>query len=250
MPSRNLAVLCAIGVAVGLAGTILTAQEDDGSASTVTQQGGQRTYAVSGFDAISAVAADKVDVSVGPAFSVHGSGNAAALDRFDVAVDDGALKIEPKRSAWWHMPWSKAGPVAFTVTLPKLSQASFVGSGAMKIDRVAGPRFEANVAGSGQMDIATLTVDDAEFSVAGSGDLSARGKVRTAHASVAGSGDLKATGLTADSADLSMIGSGDAGLTVNNQADISIVGSGDVAIGGSAHCTVSRIGSGDVKCPG
>lgn len=246
--TRNLAILCSIGAAVGLAGTIVTAQQDDSPAG-VALQGGQRTYAVAGFERVSAVGPHEVVVSVGPGFSVRGDGGAEALDRFQVRVDDGVLKIEPRDSGWWDFHWSTTEPATFHVTLPRLSAASFVGSGAMRIDRVEGPRFSASLAGSGEMDIAALTVDDAEFSLAGSGDLSARGKVASAHVSVAGSGDMKAAGLTSDTAELSMIGSGSAALAVNDEADVSIVGSGDVAIAGSAHCKVSRLGSGEVKCP-
>jgi hypothetical protein len=245
---RKLLVLCSIGLAVGVVGTIATMRHDNG-ATAVTGQGGQRTYAVSDFERISAVGPRQVVVSVGPAFSVRGTGSADALDRFEVAVDHGALKIEPKHSAWWDFSWGKTGSATFYVTLPQLSAASFVGSGDMKIDKVTGQRFAASVAGSGQMEIGALSVDDAEFSLAGSGDLAAGGKVARAHVSVAGSGDMNAPGLISDTAEVSMVGSGGAALTVNSQADISIIGSGDVAIGGSAHCKVSRIGSGDVKCP-
>lgn len=226
----------------------MTAQQDGGTAAK-TEQGGQRTYDVADFERVSAVGPHEVVVSVGPGFSVRGTGGADALDRYEVVVDNGDLKIRPKHAAWWGLPWSNARPATFYVTLPRISAASFVGSGSMKIDRVEGRRFDASVAGSGQMDIAALTVDEAELSLAGSGDLSARGKVKTAHVSVAGSGDLRASDLTSATAELSMVGSGDAALTVENQADVSIVGSGDVAIGGTAHCKVSRLGSGDVECP-
>lgn len=245
---RNLVILCSIGIAVGLAGTIVTVAKNS-SPAVATDQSGQRAYEVTGFDRISAVAADEVVVSVGPGFSVHGTGAADALDHFEVVVANGALKIEPKHHAWWGWPWSRTGPTTFHVTLPQLSAVSFVGSGDMKIDKVSGQEFAASLAGSGQMEIDALAVDDARFSVAGSGDLSAAGRVGNAHVSVAGSGDMKTSGLTSDNADLSMVGSGDAALTVNGDAHVSIVGSGDVAIGGSAHCTVSRLGSGDVECP-
>jgi len=246
--NRKILFLCSIGVAVGLGGMIVTAQQDDGTAA-VTDQSGQRTYAVADFDKISAVAAPDVVVSVGQGFSVRGAGGARALDRFEIVVDGAELKIQPKHSAWWGLPWSHVRPATFYVTLPQISAASFVGSGEMKIDRVEGPRFAATVAGSGHMDIAALAVDDADFSLAGSGDLSVRGRARSAHVSVAGSGDMKGADLTSDSADVSMVGSGDASLTVNGQADVSIVGSGDVTVGGSGHCKISRLGSGDVNCP-
>ncbi len=207
--TRKLVLLCSLGIAVGLGGMIATAQEED-SPAAVTDASGQRTYEVAGFERISAVGADQVVVSVGPRFAVHGAGNADTLDRYQVTADGGALKIEPKHGAWWGWPWPERGHVTFKVTLPQLSAASFVGSGAMTIDKVSGRQFAANVAGSGKMEIGELAVDDARFSVAGSGD---------------------------------------AELTVNDDAQVSTIGSGDVTIGGSAHCTVSTIGSGNVTCP-
>ena len=249
---NRLGVLSAIGIVIGGAGMIgssLIAEADNGSPVATTGQGGERTYAAAGFERVSAVGPQEVAVKVGPAFSVSATGDADALDRYEVVVRGGALRIQPRHGAWWDIDWSNRKPVTFTVTLPQISAASFVGSGEMKIDRVEGNRFEANLAGSGHMDIAELAVDNARFSVAGSGDLSANGKARDAHVSVAGSGDMRATGLAIDTAHVSIAGSGDAELTVKDDAHVSTVGNGDVTISGTARCTVSRIGAGSVRCP-
>ena len=245
---RNLAKLCAVGLAIGVVGTVVTATQDSGLAA-VSGGSGQRAYNVSGFEGVSATGSADVEVSVGPAFSARGTGSAGALDRYEVVVENGMLKIQPKRSAWWGQFWSGSRGATFYVTLPQLSSATLAGSGDMKIDKVSGPKFAADLQGSGDLEVAALAVDQVQLSLAGSGDMSVSGRAGNARVSVAGSGDMEASGLSSTTADVAIFGSGDVALTVANAANVSVAGSGDVSIGGSAHCNVSRSGSGDVTCP-
>jgi len=244
---QKLMVLSSLGIVVGLAGTVVTAQQGD-APSAYSAQGGQRSYEVAGFETISAIGPNDVVVSVGPAVSVRAEGDPDALDKYEVVVEDGELKIQPKRDSGWGFGWDDVKPAKFYVTMPQISAATLIGSGDMKVDRVDGGRFSATVTGSGQLDIAALSVDDAKLTIAGSGDLTARGRARTSEISIAGSGDVLARELTSDTAAVSIAGSGDAALTVQGNANVSIVGSGDVDIAGDARCTVTRMGSGEVRC--
>jgi hypothetical protein len=242
---RGISILAAAMVAAACAGSASTAQPAGESAAAQTEQ---RDYDVRGFDSVSSVGPHRIRVSVGPAFSVHAQGTAKTLERTEVVVEDGVLKIEPRHDKRWNHEWDDYEAATFDVTLPRLSGATMVGSGEITVDRVGGDGFSGSVAGSGVLEIADLSVASANLSVAGSGDLVARGKVRSAKVSVAGSGNLRARELASGDASISVAGSGDVELTVNGEANVSIVGSGDVAVAGAARCTVSRIGSGKVDC--
>jgi hypothetical protein len=240
-----------------LGATMVVAQDGAGAATT------SRSYDLAGFEKVSIVGPHHVVVSVGPGFSVRAEGAQQTLADTEVEVEEGRLEIRPvDDEAYWSRRcgardgdrrrrcWDDYQPATFHVTLPRISAASLVGGGDMRIDRVEGADFSASVAGSGEIDVATLRVDDAHFSVAGSGDLVARGSARRSRVSVAGSGILRAREVTSDEASVSMAGSGDVALTVRGDARVSIVGGGEVEIAGPARCAVSRIGGGRVRCNG
>ena len=242
---RKLFATASVGVLAVLGASMVAAQNGaERAAATVA-----RTYDAAGFDAVSVVGPHRVEISVGPAWSVRADGPRDTLEETEVEVEDGRLEIHPVENGRWERErWRDYEPATFYVTLPRISAASLVGSGDMRIDRVEGDEFAASVAGSGDLDVAALQVDDARFSIAGSGDLVARGSARRSRVSVAGSGNVRARGVTSDPAQVSIAGSGDAALTVESEAHVSIVGSGDAEIAGGARCHVSRVGSGNARC--
>ena len=208
----------------------------------------ERSYRVGAFHKVAAAGASLVIVRVGSAPSVRATGPAETLDRMEVVVDREGLQIRPRKQFSRNFDWRGLKPATYTVTLPRLTDASLAGSGDMRIDRAEGDRFAASVAGSGNLDVAALRVARANLSMAGSGNLSARGSATRADLSVAGSGNVKARGLTSRTAAVSIAGSGTAELTARESADVSIIGSGNAEIAGGARCTVSRIGSGRARC--
>lgn len=240
-----------------LGGTMVVAQ--DGAVAQTT-----RSYALSGFDGIAVVGPHRVTVSVGPEFAVRAEGPTRALTDTEVSVEDGRLRIRPvddnrwerrclerdrDRRGRWHC-MNDYESVRFQVSLPRISSASLIGSGEMRIDRVEGEDFSAAVAGSGDLAVTTLRVDDARFSVAGSGNLAARGSARRSRVSIAGSGTLRGRDVTSHQASVTIAGAGDVALTVREKARVSIVGGGEVEIAGPARCSVSRFGGGRVRCNG
>jgi hypothetical protein len=206
----------------------------------------QRDYRVGSFDKVAAAGANLVIVHQGGALSVTGQGPAETLDRMEVVVERGGLQIRPRRE--YDRNWHNLKPATYTVTLPRLTDASLAGSGEMRIDRAEGDNFAASVAGSGSLDIAALRVGHANLSMAGSGKLSARGSATRADLSIAGSGDISARGVSSRNAAVSIAGSGDVELTARDSVNVSIVGSGNAEISGGAHCEVNRMGSGQAHC--
>jgi hypothetical protein len=128
---------------------------------------GQRSFNLAGFDAVSLAGPHDVVVTVGSGHSVRAEGDRTALDRLEIEVDGGNLKIGTKKGNW-PMDWSKGrAKTTIYVSLPAIRAAAIAGSGDMRVDRVRADRFAGSIAGSGDLQIASMQVTDAKFSVAG-----------------------------------------------------------------------------------
>lgn len=210
---------------------------------------GERSYAVGQFDGISLAGSQKVIVTVGGAQSVRAEGEARALDRLEIEVTDGKLRIGQKENGDRKPASGRNHPSAtIYVTTPSLAAAELGGSGKIDIDRVEGDDFAASIGGSGDLRVASLRVGNASFSIAGSGDIIAAGTAETANMSVVGSGDADLSGLRTENISIAIIGSGDVRAHASGTASISTMGSGDAHVTGPARCTVNKSGSGDVRC--
>jgi len=208
-----------------------------------------RSFAVGGFEKIDLAGSPDVTVQVGGAPSVRAEGSKDALDRLEIKVENGTLRIGRRHEeGGWSFGWHHDGRVRIVVTTPSLSGAAIAGSGDIRVDKVAGARFDGSVAGSGDLAIDHMEVGEAHFSIAGSGDVSAAGKAGNASFETAGSGDIRAGGLETQTASISIVGSGDAQARATQSADIRIMGSGDVHVAGTTNCTIHKAGSGDARC--
>lgn len=232
--------LVAATVLVAGCGMVRAENHDGGPTAT-------RGFDVRGFDRVALRGSDDVVVRVGGAESVTATGPQQVLDKLEVKVVDGELRIG--REKGWSWGWSRdQDRTVVTVTLPLLRGASVAGSGDMKVDNVQTASFSGAVAGSGHLSIASLAADAASFDIAGSGDATVAGAAKSIDVSIAGSGNLDARGLKSERAKISIAGSGDVRAAVSGEADVSILGSGDVDIAGTPRCRVSKMGSGDVRC--
>jgi hypothetical protein len=215
-----------------------------------TRPTAQRDFQVGAFDRIALGGSPNVIVAVGGAPSVHAEGDAELIQRLEIAVQDGQLRIGYREGSSHWFSFRNHGPVTIRVTVPSLAGAQIGGSGDMRIDRVQGPSFSGQIGGSGDMEIGTLAVGQASFSIAGSGGIRAAGRAESAMASIAGSGDIDLGALEAGDATLSIVGSGGINIRATRTAAVEIRGSGDVNVAGPARCTISKAGSGDVHCGG
>ena len=205
-----------------------------------------RNFQVGAFDKINLAGSPDVVVAIGGQPSVRADGDAADLERLEVNVVNGELRIgmRPGSGSWTG---SRRG-IILHVTVPSLQAASISGSGDINIDRIQGQSFAATVGGSGDLDVGNLRVGEASFAVTGSGGIRASGGATRANASLNGSGDLSLAGFEAGDATVSLVGSGDAALRATGTAQVQLTGSGDVTIAGGARCTIAKTGSGEVSC--
>ena len=216
--------------------------------SAASGQNGRRDFQVGAFDRVELAGSQNVIVKVGGAPSAYAEGDTGLLERLEVKVENGVLRIGQKKGKW-SFGWSKdRGPITVHVTAPSLRGAEVAGSGDMKIDTVQSDDFAASIAGSGELEVGSLTAKSASISIAGSGGVSASGAAESADISIAGSGDVRAAGLQVKRAKVSIAGSGNVETKAMETASIDIMGSGDVIVTGTAKCSVNKMGSGDVRC--
>ena len=244
-------LLAAASMAVLMAACSAGAQpgdQADGRESDRQPSGaqGQRSFEVGAFQRVSLEGSHDVVVTVGGAPSVRAEGDAEAIERLEIRVEDGTLKIGTERGNWSFR--RNRGHVTVHVTAPALEGAAIGGSGDMRIDRVQAQRFAASIGGSGDMEIGALRASHANFSIAGSGNIRATGQAEEAEMSIAGNGDLALQSLETRRANVSVVGSGDVELRASETVDASVLGSGDIIVHGGARCSVSKMGSGDVRC--
>ncbi|HEX8467568.1 MAG TPA: head GIN domain-containing protein [Allosphingosinicella sp.] len=211
-------------------------------------QRGSRDFAVGAFDRVSLTGSPNVVVTVGGAPTVRAEGDTALLEKLEIKVENGILRIGYKKGNWSFGPGKDRGPVTVHVSTAALRGAEVAGSGDMKIDKVEGGDFAGQIAGSGEIQLASLRARNASFSIAGSGGVTASGTAESAEFEIAGSGDVRAGGLQVRSAKVSIAGSGNVETRATESANVEIMGSGDVVVTGGAKCSVNKMGSGDVRC--
>ena len=205
-----------------------------------------RNYQVGAFDKIAVAGPYDVNVVSGGQGAISAKGGENLLEETEVVVEDGTLKIKPKKRKGIRWNW-RNGKAVFTVNAAALRSAAIAGSGGINVDKVAGD-FDGDVAGSGDLKIGAVSGGKIKLAIAGSGDVEAAGQADSIELSIAGSGDMRTGGLATRTADVSIAGSGNIEANASESADVSIMGSGDVRIQGGAKCTVSKAGSGNVVC--
>jgi hypothetical protein len=188
-----------------------------------------------------------VVVTVGGAPAVRAEGDSDTIERLDIRVENGTLKIGTRRNERWFNFRHSRGITVY-VTAPSMDAASISGSGDMRIDRVQAQAFEGEIAGSGDMQIGDLRVERVKFAIAGSGGISAAGTAEQSEVSIAGSGDVDLARLQTRRSAVSVAGSGDISVHASAAVSGEVMGSGDVTVAGGARCTVTRMGSGDINC--
>ena len=216
------------------------------AAAPTVASAAERRFALTGFDKVSAAGSEDVVITTGKTASVVAIGPQERLDKLEISVDGGTLKIRQKSGSSWS--WGSKDGVVIRVSLPALHAVSTAGSGNVSADGGSGPDFVASIAGSGDMRITNVNSAAVRLSTAGSGDFIVAGKCTTLKSGISGSGDMDLAGLACADADVAISGSGDVMVNASRTANVRISGSGDVRVTGGAKCTSRTSGSGDVSC--
>ncbi|MBB5684150.1 head GIN domain-containing protein [Sphingobium boeckii] len=209
-----------------------------------------RVATVTSFDRIRVDGPYRVEIVTGRGTSAKISGDRAAIDRVDIAVQGTLLTIRTNRTAW-QGGWpddEKGGPVIIRLTTGELRGAAISGSGSVMIDKVRGPRLSLAVEGSARMTIGRVETDRLDLGLAGSGNLTLAGATKALTAIVRGAATIDGAGLIANDLTVTSESAGNVTLGAKLSAKVVSSGAGGVAIGGKPACTVNALGSGEVVC--
>ena len=227
----------------------------------------ERSFEVGEFDCVALAGACAVVVEAGSAPSVRAEGDEEAVERLDVRVDRGTLRIGSRRH-WLDFGSFGRGATVYVTAAPTLDGATISGSGIMTIGRIETQAFRGAVSGSGRLRIEELRAREIGFALSGSGrvqvdsleaeqfesvlsgsgSLQAAGTAENSRVRTAGSGSARLDRLQTRRTSVSASGSGSAAVRASEAVEGSLSGSGSVIVHGTAHCSISRTGSGQVRC--
>src|SRR5687767_1218847 len=115
-----------LGIVLALGACTSRGEDHDAARATV-----QRSFPVGDFRTVSLEGAHDVVVAVGAAPSVRAEGEADDLERLDIRVENGTLKIGMRGERRWFQ-FSDRHRVTVYVTAPALNGARIEGSGDMR----------------------------------------------------------------------------------------------------------------------
>jgi len=137
----------------------------------------ERSFDLSGFNAVSASAGVDVDVRVGPDYEVTAETTAMGFERLELRVDGDELIISRKSRGF---TWKRAPKITVDVTLPDLVSLDVSSGAGVDVSGVDATTFDVEVSSGGSAEVS--------------------GKCEKINANVSSGGDLEAETLECDSA--------------------------------------------------
>lgn len=195
------------------------------------------------FEALTATGMDDVRLVAGDRWRIRATGDARAIAQLRFLVERDSLFVGRVSG-----PRERFGKTRIEITAPSLRAVTAAGSGAVDVERIAGPRASATVAGSGRTTVRRVEAERLIATVAGSGGLDLAGRSERAELTIAGSGWLAGEDFTAGAANVTVAGSGAARFRSPGRVSATIAGSGSVKVAGTTDCSQTRIGSGRLLC--
>ncbi len=192
----------------------------------------ERTYDVRDFNAVASLSSADIFIEEGT-WMVTASGDPDLLERLDIVVENGVLKISMKNKK--GISFNNKEGLKVEVHLPQLTRLDQGGSGNIRIGELSTTKeLAVTIMGSGDIDLNSVKVSDTlSLFVKGSGNINCHSAIVSGHTavSVMGSGDVKASGTTA-TIEVIVQGSGDADVSAMQAqtGKVSILGSGDASV--------------------
>jgi len=208
----------------------------------------RQTVDVRDFDQISMKIGGTVYVTQGDKNEVVLEGDQDDIDKLEVEVRNGELRIESRRRSSWRFWNSGNVRVDVYVTVKELNSVTVSGSGdIVGRNTIETDRFRARVSGSGDIEM-DIDAKEVQSSISGSGDIELSGSASSGTLSISGSGKFLAEKLRVDDFEVKISGSGRSSITVYGELDVRISGSGSVYYAGEPTGVNSSIsGSGKVR---
>ena len=153
-----------------------------------------KTYAMTGFDAVDVSAGVVVDIAVGPAFEVTADVRKGDIDRLEVDVRGRTLRISRKTS-WGAWLTSHEDQFFMTVTLPRLLDVDVSSGATVQVAGAIVGDFVAEVASGATLRLNALDVQAVALEASSGATLHATGSCSQIRAEASSGATLNAAGL-------------------------------------------------------
>lgn len=182
------------------------------------EQSDQRTYGLTGFDAVQMGSAFQVDVRQGSAFAITASGDRRNLDDLDVRVSRGTL------FAKYRVHANRQHTTRFEITMPTLQSAEFSGAVNATVRGFSGNQnFDLHLSGASKADV-DVNATNVQLYLSGASNLDLRGAFKRLDADASGASRLEAFNAPAEEADVEA--SGASYIRVNVSKNLKAVATG------------------------
>ena len=223
---------------VALLATVLTACQ---RIDVGPEQADQRTYALTGFDALQMGSAFKIAVRQGSAFAVTASGDRRNLDDLDVWVSQGTLH------ARYRIHRNRQHSTRFEVTMPSLTYAEFSGASNATVRGFSGNQnFGLLLSGASKADV-DVQATKADLRLSGASNLDLRGRFQRLDADASGASRLEAFDAPADEADVEASGASSLRLNVAQRLKAVATGASSVVYRGNPTVDARPSGGSTVR---
>jgi hypothetical protein len=209
-----------------------------------------RSFDNSGFHAVDNAGPYDVTVRRGTGFSIAANGPREIIDRMEVSVKEGTLRLGWRNPDEHKRYWNKHTPrTTVAVTLPTLDAAILSGAGKLDIDRVDGRDAELAITGAGNLTVGSITASRLSLALRGAGKIvTSGGTADQLTATLAGAGNVDMTKLTARNAKLDLAGVGNIKARASGRAEIRAGGMGNAKVVGTTDCAITKTGMGHASC--
>jgi hypothetical protein len=208
-----------------------------------------RDFRVGGFDRVVSSGPWQVRIHTGRGAAMHADGPRDLLERMQVDVAGGELRLDTKPGSWSSgLSFGLHSKTVIDIEVPMIAALTLNGPGDASIDRIKTPRFAARLSGPGNLAVAAIETQEVALDLSGPGRIALEGRAGRASVRVSGTGSVEGRGLTVGDADVRLSGVGNIALTAFGNVTGSMSGIGSIRIGGRPRCAITRSGIGSVKC--
>jgi len=213
------------------------------SQSTIKGEGDvvKQEIKLSNFDGIELAIGADVVLTQGKTQKVVIEGQQNIIDNIEKEVRGNSWAIE------YDQHVKNAKPVTIYITLPKISDIAFSGSGSISTKGIFSGLDDLDIAMSGSGDIRMeVETDEVDLAMSGSGNVQLSGSGKSLDVAISGSGNVEASSFTVSDCAVAISGSGDVKVYVDGDLEVAISGSGNVKYKGNANVESWSSGSGSV----
>jgi Putative auto-transporter adhesin, head GIN domain len=192
----------------------------------------ERRYSVRGVSAL-AVTGVNATIVVGPEASLVLSGDRRDLNKVEVAVENGELRLKPYTSSVFNWKSKLLDKVSIQITVTRLTNVSIAGAGNVTASGIKSKYFDVAVGGGGTFTGLDSEVGNIEMSIGDSGSITMSGTCNRADISIGGSANIQAAELKCADTHINTTNGGNVEAYASRSAEIVTVRGGSITVHGN-----------------